>query len=210
MQNIITVIFQNESEGYQMITELRNAPETDQATILQMDLVKCSNKGLELVDRYEGIATSGQGTLIGGLAGSLLGILGGPLGVLFMGTAGAMTGSMIDGGEAIAGEALLETVACKLYKGEMGLIILADEEDESYLDGLLNKVPVEILRYDAVEIANEVDEAIKIQNEMDRQARMQLRQKKKEEEQARREKEWEERKAELEANFEEFKKNYNL
>lgn len=116
------------------------------------------------------------------MTGSLIGILGGPLGVLFMGTAGAMTGTMFDTGEAVAGEALMETVASKLYKGEVGLIILADEENESYLDGILNKFPVEILRYDALDIAEE--------------------------------KEWQEKreawKAELEANFEEFKKNYNL
>lgn len=210
MQNIITAIFQNESEGYQMITELSHAPVTEQAAILQMALVKCDEKGLELCDRYEGIATSGTNTLIGGLTGSLLGILGGPLGVLFMGTAGAMTGTMVDGGEAVAGEALMETVASKLYEGEVGLIILADEEDESYLDGILSKVPVEILRYDALDIADEVDEAVEIQNEMNRQARMQLRQSKKEAEKEKLQKKREARQAELEANFEEFKKNYNL
>ena len=210
MHNIITAVFQNESEGYQMITELRNAPVTEQAAILQMMLVKCDEKGLELCDRYEGIATVGKGSLIGGLTGSMIGILGGPLGVLLMGTAGAMTGTMVDTGEAVAGEVLMETVAGKLYKGEVGLIILADEEDESYLDGILSKFPVEILRYDALDIAEEVDEAIKIQDEKDRQALMRLRQRKKEAE----EKEWQEKreawKAELEANFEEFKKNYNL
>ena len=207
MQNIITAIFQNESEGYQMITELSHAPVTEQAAILQMALVKCDEKGLELCDRYEGIATSGKGTLIGGLTGSLIGILGGPLGVLFMGTAGAMTGSMVDGGEAIAGEALMETVAGKLYKGEVGLIILADEEDESYLNGILSKVPVEILRYDALAIADEVDQAIEIQNELDRQARLQLRQSKKEAAEKERQEKLEAWQAELEANFEEFKKN---
>ncbi len=210
MQNIITAIFQNESEGYQMITELRHAPVTEQAAILQMALVKCSDKGLELCDRYEGIATSGSGALIGGLTGSLIGILGGPLGILFMGTAGAMTGTMVDGSEAVAGEAMMETVASKLYEGEVGLIILAEEEDEAYLDGILSKVPVQILRYDALDIADEVDEAVKIQKEMDRQARMQLRKAKKEEEKAELQKKREERQAELEANFEEFKKNYNL
>lgn len=209
MQNVITAIFENESEGYQMITELRNAPVTEKAAILQMALVKCDENGLELCDRYEGIAT-GAGTMVGGLTGSLIGILGGPLGVLLMGTTGMMAGSMADAGGALSGEALMETVAGKLYKGEVGLIILAEEEDESYIDGVLSKVPVEILRYDALDIAEEVDEAIQIQEEMDRQARMKLRQDRK----TAREEEWkkerEERKAELEADFEEFKKNYGF
>jgi len=210
MQNIISAIFKNESDGYQMITELRQAPVSEQAAIIQMVLVKCDKKGLVLCDRYDGIAGSAEGTAIGGIVGSLIGILGGPLGVLLMGTSGAMMGSMADMTESVTGEALMETVASKIYEGESALVILADEEDEAYLDAKLNKFPAEILRYDALDVADEVDEAIKIQTEMDRQARLQLRQKKEKEYNEYIEKKREERKAELEANFEEYKKNYGF
>ena len=210
MQNIISAIFKNESDGYQMITELRQAPVSEQAAIIQMVLVKCDKKGLVLCDRYDGIAGSAEGTAIGGIVGSLIGILGGPLGVLLMGTSGAMMGSMADMTESVTGEALMETVASKIYEGESALVILADEEDEAYLDAKLNKFPAEILRYDALDVAGEVDEAIKIQTEMDRQARLQLRQKKEKEYNEYIEKKREERKAELEANFEEYKKNYGF
>lgn len=210
MQNIISAIFRNESDGYQMITELRQAPVSEQAAIIQMVLVKCDKTGLVLCDRYDGIAGSAEGTAIGGIVGSLIGILGGPLGVLLMGTSGAMLGSMTDMTESVAGEALMETVASKIYEGESALVILADEEDEAYLNAKLSKFPAEILRYDALDVADEVDEAIKIQTEMDRQARLQLRQQKEKEYNEYVEKKREERKAELEANFEEFKKNYGF
>ena len=118
MQNIITVIFENESEGYQLITELRNAPVTEEASILQMALVKCDKSGLELLDRYDGIAASSEGTVLGGLTGALLGVLGGPIGMLLMGTTGALAGTMASTGGAVAGAAMLETVAGKLIEGE--------------------------------------------------------------------------------------------
>ena len=104
----------------------------------------------------------------------------------------------------------METVAGKLVEGEAALIILVEEEDEAYLDGKLNKFPVEILRHDALDIAEEVEEAIKIQNEMDRQARMQLRRSKAEDYKKQLQEKREVRKAELEANFEEYKKNYQF
>lgn len=210
MQNIITAIYRNESEGYQMITELRQAPVTEQATILQMALVKSEASGLKLCDGYDGIAMNADGAAIGGMVGALVGILGGPLGVLLLGANGAMIGSMTDITESVAGEALLETVANKLYEGEAGLVLLVEEKDEAYLDAKLNKFPCEIMRHDALDVADEVDEAIKIQTEMDRQARMQLREMKKEENRAQLEAKREARKAELEANFEEYKKNYSL
>ena len=210
MQNIISVIFDNESDGYQMITELRQEPVAEQAAIMQMVLVKCDKDGLTVCDRYDGIARSAEGTVIGGLTGSLIGILGGPLGVLFMGTSGALMGKMADVGGAAAGEALLETVAAKLVEGDAALIILAEEEDETYLDEKISKFPAEILRYDALEIAYEVDEAIKIQSEMSRLARLQLRESKKAEKRALLQEKHEARKAELEADFEEYKKNLQL
>ena len=210
MQNIISVIFENESDGYQMITELRQEPVSEQAAILQMALVKCDEGGLTLHDQYEGIARSAGGTVIGGLTGSLIGILGGPFGMLLMGTSGALMGRMADVGGAVAGEALLETVASKLVEGDAALIILAEEEDESYLDAKISKFPAEILRYDALDIADEVDEAIRIQSEMNRQARMQLRQSRKDAQEAYLKEKHEARKAELEADFEEYKKNLQL
>ena len=38
MENVIAVVFKNESDGCQMITELRNAPKAEQAAILQREM----------------------------------------------------------------------------------------------------------------------------------------------------------------------------
>ena len=48
MQNIIAAIFENESEGFQAITQLHQNPVTDQASIMQMVLVKCKDKDIEI------------------------------------------------------------------------------------------------------------------------------------------------------------------
>jgi uncharacterized membrane protein len=206
MKNIIAAIFRNESDGYRMITELKASPTSTQATIAQMALVKKEGGGFKVVDRYDGISANAEATVAGGLIGALIGVLGGPLGILLLGATGALAGSMVDTGDSIYGQAMLETVATKLVAGEAALILLADENDEAYLDSVLNKFPVEILRYDAVSVADELEEAANMEQEMSRQARQKLRDNKREERQKRRE----QKKAEMEQEFEEYKKNLDI
>ena len=55
-----------------MITELRNAPKAEQATILQMGLVKCDESGVKLCDGYDAISGSATAATIGGLMGAFL------------------------------------------------------------------------------------------------------------------------------------------
>ena len=210
MENVIAVVFKNESDGYQMITELRNAPKTDQATILQMGLVKCDESGVKLCDSYDAISGSAAATTIGGLMGAFIGILGGPIGILLMGATGAMAGSMVDVGGATASAAMLEIVADKLSAGDVALVVQAQEEDEAYLDEKFSKFPVEIARFDAADVAEELEEAVLLQKEMTRQARYQLRQTRKADMKASLKAKRQEREAELEKNFEEYKANLDL
>lgn len=204
MQNIVAVIFKVESEGYQAITELRNQPVVDQTTILQMALVKRTEQGLKVCDRFDSGIHTTDDMLVGGLVGSLVGILGGPLGVILMGSYGMLAGSLIDSGDAAMSEVLLETVAAKLIEGEIALIGLVDEADENCLDARLAKFENEIARFDAAVIAEEVEEAIEIQKDMEHQARARLRKEKSEE----RKKKIEEKRAKMAAKFENFKNSF--
>ncbi len=181
MQNILAVVFEKESEGFQAMTQLRNLPGSDLAVILQMVLVKREENGLKICDRYDSGLDTSDDMLMGGLLGSLVGVLGGPVGVLLMGSYGMLAGSMVDSVDSISDEALLETVAGKLLDGEVALIALAEEDDESYLDAQLSGFSAEIARFDAAAIAEEVEEAAKVEKEMARQARAELRKQKKEE-----------------------------
>ena len=174
-ENIITELFERESEGFQAITELRQRPAIDNNVVFQAVLVKRDENGIIVLDRYDSGLITSSNTAIGGLIGGFLGILGGPIGVLLMGSCGALVGSAADTGNMIGGEVMIETVAAKLMDGEAALIILAAEEDEAVLDTVLGKFDGEIVRFDAASVAEEVDEAVKLQVEMARQAVYELR-----------------------------------
>lgn len=173
MQNVVAVIFKTESEGYQAMSELRQYPITEQTAIMQMMLVKRENNAFNVCESYD--SNLGDGMMVGGVVGSLVGILGGPIGVLLLGSYGALLGSAIDAGDAIADSALIETVAEKMVEGEVALVMLADEESEIALDAKLQKYDVEIARFDAAVVAEEVEEAIQVEKEMNRLALKELR-----------------------------------
>lgn len=204
MQNIIAVRFKVESEGYQAITALSRTPITDNAAILEMALVKRTDGKLEVCDSFSSGVHTTDDTATGGVIGGLVGILGGPIGVLLGGSVGALTGSAIDADDAINVASMLEMVADKMVDGGMSLIILAEEAAEEDLDACLKVYDVEILRFDAAVIAAEVEEAQEMQNEMERQARIQLRQSKKEE----RKKKVEEKRAKISADIAAFKEKH--
>lgn len=204
MQNVIAAVFKNESEGFQAMTQLRQLPPSEQSAIFQMVLVKREESGIRVCDRFDSGINTSDDMLIGGLVGSLVGVLGGPIGVLLMGSYGMLAGSMLDVSDAFSGEALIETVAGKLLEGEVALIALAEEEDESYLDAQLSGFQVEIARFDAAVIADEVDEAVEMEKEMARQARQELRKTKKED----RKKKVDEKRAKLSADFGAFKAKF--
>lgn len=175
MENVLAVLFKNESEGFQAITELKKQPVIDTATIFQIALIKRDDKGIEICDRFDSEIISSSETVLGGLMGAFLGILGGPIGVLLMGSYGALIGKMVDVGDMIGGEALIETVADKLAEGEVALIALVQEETETELNAKFQKYDCEVARFDAAVVAEEVEEAIELQLDMARQAKYELR-----------------------------------
>ena len=204
MQNIAAVLFKNESEGFQAITELKQMPETEKCVILQMALIKRQGQTVSLCDSYDSGIQTGNNMALGGLMGGLVGILGGPIGVLLMGSYGMLAGSLVGSAEALDSAAMIETVSNKLLDGEVALVALAEEADEAELDARLGKFDVEIARFDAAVVAEEVEEAQQMQQEMDRLARKQLREVKKAERKAK----VEEKRAKLAADFEAFKNKH--
>ena len=167
MQNILAALFEKESEGFQAITELRQNPVADKYAILQMGLVKREGDKIRILDSFDSGKHEGEGAALGGLLGGH---------VLMMGSYGALIGETAGALDSWDDAALLEMVASKMVDGEVALIALTDEEDESVLDQCFSKFTVEIARYDAAAIAEEVDELEDRQAEDARLAVRELRQ----------------------------------
>ena len=167
-------------------------------------LVKKENGSLRTLDAFDTGANTTDDMAIGGVVGALFGVLGGPVGVLLGGSYGMLLGSAFDTDDALANASLLEQIAGKMENGEVAIIGLAYEEDEAILDEKLSGFKTTIARFDAADVATEVEEAQQLEEEMARQARKELRDEKK----AARKEKRAEKKEKMSADWEGFKAKF--
>ena len=205
MENIIAVSFKIESEGYQAITELRNNPVRDEFAVSQAILAKKEDGAIKVLDSFDTGMETANDTMIGGLVGGLFGIIGGPFGMLLMGSMGAMVGSMVDMDDAISNSSLIEKALEVFGNGEVALIALVQETVEGALDKAISKSDADVIKLDAAEIAEEIHVAQELQKEMEKEARKRLREEKKEE----RKKNSAERREKIRADFDNLKKKFS-
>ena len=195
--NVVVSIFKVESEGFQALSELKQTAAGETYFVTAAALVKKTGDACFFLDGFDTGANTTNNTIAGGLIGMLVGILGGPLGVLLGGSYGALVGATVDAGDAAFGASMLDQMADKLDDGMVALIALAAEETEGALDVKLSKYDTVIARFDAADVADEVDRAYEKQHEMAREAKAEIRKEKKEE-----------AKAKLEENEETFRHGF--
>lgn len=200
MENVAVVLFEVESEGYQAFSELKSLAVSPQYVVSQSALVKnVAGRIVPLEWNDTGVNTTDDITR-GGLIGLVVGVIGGPLGMLLGASYGTLLGGLVDTADSIDESSIINVVAGKLLENEVAIIALVKEEDEQPFDTLFARYGCQIIRFDAADMAQQVEEARDAEAELQRQARAQLRAQKK----ADREQKIAERRAAIQASFEEF------
>ena len=180
MEKIITAIFKVESEGFQAMTELKNALAGDKFFVSQAVLVKKQNGRIMVLDSYDTGYETADDTAMGGLIGACIGILGGPIGILLGGSIGLLAGSTVDLEDSFDNASLLERMAEVFTEGEIGLMLLEQENEDGAAQKYLSKFDVSVVEEDAAVVAAEVRHAAEVQKQLEKEARKQLRAEKKE------------------------------
>ena len=183
MDNIIIVNFKVESEAYQAITELKSKAATGDYVVSQALLVKKTDGKINTLDALDTGVESVNDTHIGGLIGALLGIAGGPLGMLIMGEVGALIGSAVDLGDTAQNASLMEHVLDCVTDDNAVIIAVVQENNGPAFDQNFAKFDAEVTRFDLAEVTAEIEEAEKVQKEMAREAKKRIREAKKKESQ---------------------------
>ena len=211
MENVVTTIFEVESEAYKAFSELRGMPYGEGYTVAEASLLKRDGDAIIVVDAFDAAGVTADDTATGMIVGALVGILGGPLGVLLGASTGALVGSAYDSADAVDSASILEVTAAKLYDGEVAIVALV-QEDEPAFDAAFAGYQTTVIRHFAVDVMEEVDLARKAEADLSNQLREQLRAEKKadkaekrEERKAERAEKREARKAKIQARFDEAK-----
>ena len=178
MKNVVTAIFDVESEAYQAFNEITSKPFGTDYVVAELALVKHEGTGVKVADFFDAADVNSDDTATGMLVGTLVGIIGGPLGMLLGASIGALAGSIVDANDTTDTLSGLEVTAGKLYEGETAIIALVQENEPAF-DAAFAKYECTIIRVDADSVGDEVDRAIKLEEQLAHEARVQMRAEKK-------------------------------
>ena len=177
-ENLVLVNYKVESEAYQALSELKRDTANANYTISQAVIVKRENGQLNTMDGFINGKDANDDTVTDSLIGGLVGILGGPIGILLGGSVGMLIGGAVDASGLVKDASLLEKAGDSIAEGETAIILLAQEEYETALTAKLNDFDVTITRFDAAEVAAEVEHAREVERHMAKETREKLREEK--------------------------------
>ena len=171
--NVISVAFEDDSNAYSALTTLKQLDSQGQVKVEAAAVVARGDDGKLVVKDQVGDVDY-VGTVSGGTLGLLIGILGGPLGVLVGGTYGLMVGSLFDLGEADETESVLSQIATSVRPGRTALLAQVTEQSPEVLDTAMTGLGGTVLRRPVDEVEAEMAAAEEAQREAKREANKEL------------------------------------
>ena len=177
--NVLVVTFgeepENDANAYQALTDLKQLDSQGQikisgAAVVTRDLDGRVNVKTEVGDApYAGAAT-------GGVIGLLIGIIGGPLGVLLGGATGLMAGSLFDMDDADTTESVLSDVSKQVHPLRTAVLAQVTEQSPEVIDNAMARLGGEVTRRPSVDVEAEIAAAEEAQRTAKREARKELHQ----------------------------------
>jgi uncharacterized membrane protein len=171
--NVIAVTFEDDSNAYEALTGLKELESQRQIGIRGAAVVSRDETGSVLEKDDVGGGTL-AGTATGGIVGLLIGILGGPFGVLIGGATGLLIGSLFDGSDADETESVLAEISKSIRVGHNALLAEVSEQSPEVIDNAMTRLGGTVLRRRSDDVEAEVAAAEHAQREAKRKARKEL------------------------------------
>jgi uncharacterized membrane protein len=171
--NVIAVTFENDSSAYEALTTLKELESQRQIGIRGAAVVARDETGNVLAKDQVG-DESLVGTATGGIIGLLIGILGGPFGILIGGATGLLIGSLFDDDDADETESVLAEISGSVRVGHNALLAEVSEQSPEVIDTAMARLGGNVLRRPADDVEAEIAAAEHAQREAKRKARKEL------------------------------------
>jgi uncharacterized membrane protein len=177
--NVLVVSFGDDpakdTNAYQALTDLEQLDSQGQIKIADAAVVTRDHDGHIEVKSEVGNDPY-LGTAGGGLIGLLLGIIGGPLGILLGGTYGALVGSLFDIDDAETTESVLGEISKQAQPMRTVVLAQVDEQSPEVIDAAMARLGGDVMRRPVVEVEQEIAAAQEAQRKAEREARKELQQ----------------------------------
>ena len=166
--NVISVAFEDDANAYTALTTLKQLDTQGQVKVQAAAVVARADDG-ELVVKDQVGDVDYVGTVSGGTLGLLIGILGGPLGVLIGGSYGLMVGSLFDLSDADETESVLSQIAISVRPGRSALLAQVIEQSAEVVETAMAGLGGTVLRRPMDEVEAEIAAAEKAQREANKE-----------------------------------------
>ena len=177
-QNVVIIRFDEPSKAYQALSVLKEADAAGRIGLDSAAVVERGPNG-ELTTPESADNVGPIGTASGSLIGMLIGVLGGPVGLLLGWGAGAMMGGAFDIDRAVTSDEALTVLGQAIPPGSTAVVANVDEPAVEVIDGEMKKLDGEITRRPVAEVMVELDAAEEAADAAAREARRAVREKRK-------------------------------
>lgn len=171
-KRVIIMNFELPSQAYEAFSKVKKLQATRAIKGEQMAVVNHSNDGghqFQIEDFLDFTGNNKSST--GGLIGMMVGILGGPIGILLGWFTGGMIGASRDVKEVRDAQGVFAFLIDKIKEGDTGLLLIAEEDDNRPLNQLImNELGGEITRLNYEEVEEDVKKAQEMAKETDKES----------------------------------------
>jgi uncharacterized membrane protein len=181
--SVIAVSFEDDGNAYKALTLLEELASQRRIGVQEAVVVSRGEDGQVVAkDRVE--SSSPPATATGGMLGLLIGIIGGPIGVLVGGTYGLFVGSLFDISDADAADSALGSISSSVKVGHTALLAVVDEPSTEIVDAAMSDLGGTVARRPMAEVEAEIAAAEDAERKAKREARKELNRSRRERDQA--------------------------
>lgn len=175
--NVLVVTFgedaHKDQNAYQALTDLKQLESQGQIGIAGAAVVTRDGEGR--VDIKSDVGDDPYaGTASGGLIGLLVGIIGGPLGMLIGGAYGMLVGSLFDLNEVDTTESVLGEISKQVQPTRTAVLAQVTEQSPEVIDAAMARLGGEVLRRPTMAVEEEIAAADEAQLKAEHEARKEL------------------------------------